>query len=109
MLTSILSEEERREYFTEAFVPVGSNLVGKSLRAAGLVKARGFRVIEIVRDGIAIEVQPDVTPLEEGDRMVLACRPSGIAPTQQAAQTGRNQLRKDAFLSDQKTRETGSP
>jgi di/tricarboxylate transporter len=79
MLTSILSEEERREYFTEAFVPVGSNLVGKSLRAAGLVKARGFRVIEIVRDGIAIEVQPDVTPLEEGDRMVLACRPSGIA------------------------------
>jgi di/tricarboxylate transporter len=79
MLTSILSEEERREYFTEAFVPVGSRLVGKSLRAAGLVKARGFRVIEIVRDGIAIEVQPDVTPLEEGDRMVLACRPSGIA------------------------------
>jgi di/tricarboxylate transporter len=79
MLTSILSEEERREYFTEAFVPMGSPLVGKSLRGAGLVKARGFRVIEIVRDGIAIEVQPDLTPLEEGDRMVLACRPSGIA------------------------------
>jgi di/tricarboxylate transporter len=79
MLTSILTEDERREYFTEAFVPVGSRLVGKSLRAAGLIKARGFRVIEIVRDGIAIEIQPDVTPLEEGDRMVLACRPSGIA------------------------------
>ena len=79
MLTSILSEEERREYFTEAFVPQGSPLTGKSLRAAGLVKARGFRVIEIVRDGIAIEVQPDATPLREGDRMVLACRPSGIA------------------------------
>src|SRR5688572_4230739 len=79
MLTSILSEEERREYFTEAFVPQGSRLVGKSLRGAGLVKGRGFRVIEIVRDGIAIEVNPDLTLLRDGDRMVLACRPSGIA------------------------------
>jgi di/tricarboxylate transporter len=79
MLTSILSEEERREYFTEAFVPGASPLIGKSLRAAGLVSARGFRVIEVVRDGVAIHMDPAVTLLEEGDRLVLACRPSGIA------------------------------
>ncbi len=79
MLTSILSEEERREYFTEAFVPGGSPLIGRSLRAAGLVSARGFRVIEVVRDGIAIHLDAASTPLREGDRLVLACRPSGIA------------------------------
>jgi di/tricarboxylate transporter len=79
MLTAILSEEERREYLTEAFVPVGSPINGKSLRAAGLVSARGFRVIEVVRDGIAITVDPATTPLREGDRLVLACRPSGVA------------------------------
>ncbi|MES2693329.1 MAG: SLC13 family permease [Verrucomicrobiota bacterium] len=79
MLTSILSEDERREYLTEAFVPVGSPLIGKSLRAAGLVKARGFRVIEVVRDGIGIDIDSAVTPLEASDRLVLACRPSGIA------------------------------
>jgi di/tricarboxylate transporter len=79
MLTSILSEEERREYFAEAFVPHGSPLIGKSLRLAGLVKVRGFRVIEVVRDGIAIDIDPEATPLREGDRLVLACRPSGIA------------------------------
>ncbi len=79
MLTSILSEEERREYLTEAFVPADSPLIGKSLRAAGLVKARGFRVIEIVRDGVAIDVDPAATALRSGDRMILACRPSGIA------------------------------
>jgi len=78
-LTSILSEEERREYMTEAFVPAGSPLIGRSLRAAGLVKARGFRVIEVVRDGVAIHVDPATTALQEGDRFVLACRPSGIA------------------------------
>jgi di/tricarboxylate transporter len=78
-LTSILSEDERREYMTEAFVPPASPLIGKSLRAAGLIKARGFRVIEVVRDGVAIHIDPVTTALEEGDRMILACRPSGIA------------------------------
>ncbi|RXK52799.1 TRAP transporter large permease subunit [Oleiharenicola lentus] len=78
-LTSILSDEERREYLTEAFVPPASPLIGKSLKSAGLVSARGFRVIEVVRDGVAITVDPEVTPLSEGDRLVLSCRPSGIA------------------------------
>jgi di/tricarboxylate transporter len=79
MLTSILTDEEKREYFTEAFVPPGSLLAGKSLRAAGLVSARGFRVIEVVRNGVSIHIDPSSTPLAEGDRLVLACRPSGIA------------------------------
>jgi di/tricarboxylate transporter len=79
MLTSILSDEERREYFTEAFVPHGSPLIGKHLRAAGLVTARGFRVIEVVRNGVSIHLDPSITPLHEGDRLILACRPSGIA------------------------------
>ncbi|MEO6873259.1 MAG: SLC13 family permease [Opitutaceae bacterium] len=78
-LTSILSDEERREYLTEAFVPANSPLIGKGLKGAGLVSARGFRVIEVVRDGIAISVDPEATPLREGDRLVLACRPSGVA------------------------------
>jgi di/tricarboxylate transporter len=79
MLTSTLTEDERREYFTEAFVPGGSPLIGKSLRSAGLVKARGFRVIELVRDGVAISIDPDTTPLRDGDRLIIACRPSGVA------------------------------
>ncbi|MBL9188878.1 MAG: anion permease [Opitutaceae bacterium] len=78
-LTSILSDDERREYLTEAYVPAGSHLIGSTLRAGGLVSARGFRVIEVVRDGIGITVDPDVTPLREGDRLVIACRPSGVA------------------------------
>ena len=78
-LTSILTDEERREYLTEAFVPPGSPLTGKSLKTAGLVTARGFRVIEVVRDGIAITVDNETTPLQAGDRLVLSCRPSGIA------------------------------
>lgn len=79
MLSSILSEEERREYITEAFVQPGAPAVGKSLAEAKLDPSRGIRVLELVRDGIAFPFDPKVTLLESGDRLVLACRPSGIA------------------------------
>src|SRR5690606_15937174 len=34
-LTSMLSETERKEYITEAFVQPGSSLIGKTIEAAG--------------------------------------------------------------------------
>ncbi len=79
MLTSILSEEERREYITEAFVQPMAAAVGKTLIEAGLGPKRGIRVLEIVRDGVALRFDPKNTRLAAGDRLVLACRPQGIA------------------------------
>ncbi len=79
MLTSILSEDERREYITEAFVQPGAAAVGKTLSEAKLEPSRGIRVLEIVRDGVAFAFDPKTTPLASGDRLVLACRPQGIA------------------------------
>jgi di/tricarboxylate transporter len=79
MLTSILSAEERREYITEAFVQAGAAAAGKTLSDAGLTPSRGIRVLEIVRDGIALPFELKSTRLHAGDRLVLACRPQGIA------------------------------
>ena len=79
MLSSILSEDERREYITEAFVQPAAAAVGKTLAEAGLGPKRGIRVLEIVRDGVAIPLDTKKTQLEAGDRLVLACRPQGIA------------------------------
>jgi len=81
MLTSILSEEERREYITEAFVQLGSPAVGKTLPEAGLTRAKGIRVLEIVRDGIALYIDPQNVHLKAGDRLILGCRLKGIAHT----------------------------
>jgi di/tricarboxylate transporter len=78
-LTSILTEEERKEFITEAFVRSGSHLVGQTAGASGLLKGRGIRLLEIVRHGVASPGEPKDTPLEVGDRLVLACRPSGVA------------------------------
>lgn len=78
-LTSILSDEERKEFMTEAFVRGGSHLIGQTAHNSGILKGRGIRLLEIVRHGVAIPDDPRTTPLEAGDRLVLACRPAGIA------------------------------
>ena len=81
MLTSILSVEERREYITEAFVQPDSKVLGKSFAEAGLVTARGIRVLELVRDGVGVSLDPMRLRLQAGDRLILACRPKGIVHT----------------------------
>ncbi|WPJ96681.1 SLC13 family permease [Coraliomargarita algicola] len=78
-LTSILSDEERKEFITEAFVRAGSDLHGKTPLDSGMLKGRGIRLLEIVRHGVAVQGDPKKQILQYGDRLVLACRPSGVA------------------------------
>ncbi len=78
-LTSILSEEERREYITEAFVNSDSPVINKSLGESGLLKLKGIRVIDIVRSGSSLQTRLNEIVLKEGDRLVLACHASGLA------------------------------
>ncbi len=79
-LTSTLSDEERKEFITEAFVQQGSAMVGKSVAESALLRQHSVRVLEIIRNGVALRVDDARTEiLDEGDRLVLACRPSGFA------------------------------
>lgn len=78
-LTSILSEEERKEYITEAYIRAGSSLVGESWKTSDLRKKRGVRLLEIIRDGVATSGNQMEIILEEGDRLVLASSAKAIA------------------------------
>ncbi len=78
-LTSILSDEERREYITEAFVNTGSDVIGKNLKDSGIQKVNGIRVIDIMRSGVTLQTRLNEVILKAGDRLVLACRASGVA------------------------------
>ncbi|MEE8526658.1 MAG: SLC13 family permease, partial [Thermoanaerobaculia bacterium] len=80
-LTSILTEEERKEFLTEAFVRQGSPLAGKTVAESRLTQGRNVRVLEVIRNEVSMRVEPRQTVLEEGDRLVLACRPAGFAHT----------------------------
>ncbi|MBD5780216.1 anion permease [Pelagicoccus sp. NFK12] len=78
-LTSILSEEERREYIAEAFVSTDSSAIGKTLQEAGFKRTSGMRVIDLVRSGVSLQGRMQDVKLMEGDRLFLACRASGLA------------------------------
>ena len=77
-LTSMLSAEERQEYITEAFVKQDSVLVGVSLIDSKLMKTPGVRLLEVVRNGVVLQTSLNEIILAPGDRLILACRPSGI-------------------------------
>lgn len=78
-LTSILSEEERREYIAEAFVNADSMAVGKTMGEAGILKLKGIRVIDFMRRGVSLQLSMKKRTLAPGDRLILACRASGMA------------------------------
>lgn len=77
-LTSILDEDSRREYLTEAYLQKDSPLVGKKVSESNIQKASGLRVLEVVRSGVAYNFLDNLV-LKAGDRLVLSCRPSGMA------------------------------
>jgi di/tricarboxylate transporter len=84
-ISSILSEDERREYIVEAFVEEGSPLAGKALQATSLGKVKGVRVLEILRHGVRLGAATRETVLQDGDRLLLALSPRAVSRAQEAA------------------------
>jgi di/tricarboxylate transporter len=78
-LTSILSEAEREEYITEAFVRFDSNLIGIPAAECNFLKSKRIRLLEIVRHGVAIAGDFKKVALKAGDRLVMSCHPTGVA------------------------------
>lgn len=68
-VTSALDGASERQYLTEAFVPAGSTLIGRTARTALSATLGGGRVLELVRHGEVCEGDPGNIPLEVGDRL----------------------------------------
>jgi di/tricarboxylate transporter len=78
-LTSLLTEDERREYIIEAYVRKESPLVGKTLGESGIWRDKATRVIAVIRSGLTLQTDLQALALRAGDRLELASRPSGVA------------------------------
>ncbi len=78
-LGSLIPAEARKEYLAEAFVRGDSPLVGKKVEETRILKQPGIRVVEVIRTGTPIPGDLRKVILRGGDRVVMACRPSGIA------------------------------
>ena len=83
-LSSLLSSEDTRSFFTHAVVLENSSMLGKPLGETPLGKSRSIRIFEAIRDGHRI----DDTPIDElickpGDILVLTAPSRGIARIQE--------------------------
>jgi di/tricarboxylate transporter len=68
-VSGLLDESSTRQFMTEAFVPAGSALVGRTgAEALAHAQARG-RILEIVRGGDVIADNAAAVSLEAGDRL----------------------------------------
>lgn len=78
-VTSMLDGPSERQFLTEAFVPAGSSLVGRTARAALSGVLRRGRVLELMRHGEVVEGEPGDISLEVGDRLRVSVDADSVA------------------------------
>lgn len=83
-ISSILSEEERREYILEAYIRADSEEVGKRVRDSSFGQVKRLKVIEILRAGVRLRGNLMDATLAAGDRMLLGLSPSAVAKAQKS-------------------------
>lgn len=81
-ISSILSEEERREYLLEAFIKPDSPEVGKKVSETRLGGVKRLRIAEILRHGVRLRGELMNTELQAGDRLLLSLSPTALAKAQ---------------------------
>ncbi|MGF1477353.1 MAG: SLC13 family permease [Geminicoccaceae bacterium] len=70
-LAAILPDRKERRFIARVMVPLGSVLVGKTPREAGLVARNGFSIVDVVRENTSLGGRFSDVRLEAGDRIVL--------------------------------------
>ena len=70
-LSETLITAPQRKFLTEVVVPYGSPLIGKTLKGAGLTDTRGFQVIELTRNEMALDPEHGNLVLAAKDRLLL--------------------------------------
>lgn len=76
--TSLLDGAAERRFITEAFIPDGSPLIGKTAPEAIAGALREGRLLELVRHGEAQPGQPGKVPLEAGDLLRISLPTSAV-------------------------------
>lgn len=83
-LSSLLSTEDTRSFYTHAVILENSSMLGKPIAETPLGKSRTTRIFEVIRDGHRIEDTPiDELVCKPGDILVLSAPSRGIAAIQE--------------------------
>lgn len=74
----------RRQFLSEALVPHGSALIGKTFVEAGLTQKRGLHVIDLIREGSSRHPQHGEPTLQAGDRLIFRTNAADVVGLREA-------------------------
>ena len=78
-MTSLLEGASERQYLTEAFVPDGSPLIGRTANKALSGALQKGRLLEVIRHGQVYDERPGTLPLQAGDRLRVNVDAAAVA------------------------------
>ncbi len=70
-LAALLPDQRERRFVAQILIPLGSDLVGRTIAETGFSAEKGFTVIDVFRDGISLRKDLKTLVIREGDRIVL--------------------------------------
>ena len=83
-LVDMLPNAKNRRFLAQILIPLGSPLVGKTVSETGFSAEKGFKVIDVFREGLSLRADLRDLSIQAGDRIVLRTPVSEVLTLKEA-------------------------
>ena len=83
-LIDMLPDARKRRFLAQILIPLGSPLIGKAISETGFSAEKGFKVIDVFRDGLSLRAELRDLIIQAGDRVVLRSPVSEVLTLKEA-------------------------
>jgi len=83
-LVDMLPNAKDRRFLAQILIPLGSPLIGKMVSETGFSAEKGFKVIDVFRDGLSLRADLRDLSIQAGDRIVLRTPVSEVLTLKEA-------------------------
>jgi di/tricarboxylate transporter len=83
-LVDMLPNAKDRRFLAQILIPLGSSLIGKTVSETGFSAEKGFKVIDVFREGLSLRADLRTISIQAGDRIVLRTPVSEVLTLKEA-------------------------
>ncbi|MEP0313440.1 MAG: SLC13 family permease [Hyphomonas sp.] len=83
-LVDMLPNAKNRRFLAQILIPLGSPLIGKTVSETGFSAEKGFKVIDVFREGLSLRADLRDLSIHAGDRIVLRTPVSEVLTLKEA-------------------------
>ena len=83
-LVDMLPNAKNRRFLAQILIPLGSPLIGKTVSETGFSAEKGFKVIDVFREGLSLRADLRDLSIKAGDRIVLRTPVSEVLTLKEA-------------------------